>query len=298
MEYRSYQHIEKLGNNEVNGILNGLCSIQPKIDGTNAVVWLGEDGKVHAGSRKKDLTLEKDNAGFYASILLDKNIRRYLEEHPDHYLYGEWLVPHTIRYYNPDAWNRFYVFDVFIEGRGYIPYSEYAPVLDDYGISYIPELKAIDSPTMDDLMECLKEAKFLIPDDKMSEGIVIKNYDYHNPYGRTTWAKIIAEEFFGTKQKLREKNHAIKIEPKEEEIVMGLLTEQLIRKEYAKLMLEFPNAPRKELIGRILNIIWHVFLTEEFIDYAEKKKPSVEFFALKKACDQQVKEVLKTELFS
>lgn len=298
MEYRSYQHIEKLGNNEVNGILNGLCSIQPKIDGTNAVVWLGEDGKVHAGSRKRDLTLEKDNAGFYASILLDKNIRRYLEEHPDHYLYGEWLVPHTIRYYNPDAWNRFYVFDVFIEGRGYIPYSEYAPVLDDYGISYIPELKVIDSPSMDDLMECLKEAKFLIPDDKMSEGIVIKNYDYHNPYGRTTWAKIIAEEFFGTKQKLREKNHAIKIEPKEEEIVMGLLTEQLIRKEYAKLMLEFPNAPRKELIGRILNIIWHVFLTEEFIDYAEKKKPSVEFFALKKACDLQVKEVLKSELFS
>ena len=64
MEYRSYQHIEKLGNSEVNGILNGLCSIQPKIDGTHAVVWLVEDGKVHAGSRRRDLTLDRDNEGF------------------------------------------------------------------------------------------------------------------------------------------------------------------------------------------------------------------------------------------
>ena len=40
MQYKSYQHIEKLGRDEVEGILNGKCYIQPKIDGTNSVLYL------------------------------------------------------------------------------------------------------------------------------------------------------------------------------------------------------------------------------------------------------------------
>ena len=44
MFYRSYQHIERIDRKEVEGILNGTVHLQPKIDGTNAVVWL-QDGK-------------------------------------------------------------------------------------------------------------------------------------------------------------------------------------------------------------------------------------------------------------
>ncbi|MDO4501427.1 MAG: RNA ligase family protein, partial [Erysipelotrichaceae bacterium] len=280
-------------------ILNGICSIQPKIDGTNAVVWLGEDGIVHAGSRKRNLTLENDNAYFYNSIIKDENVRTYLLDHPNNYLYGEWLVPHTIRYYSPDAWEKFYVFDVFNTERGYLPYNEYTKELDEYGITYIPEIKKLINPTMDDLKAAMLEAKFLIPEDKMSEGIVIKNYEYKNPYGRTTWAKIISEEFFGRKYELKSKNRSVKKQELDEgEIVTKLLSEPLIRKEYAKICIEFPESSRQERIGRILTSIWHVFLKEEFMDYAEKKKPKVEFNLLKKACDNQVREVLKTELFS
>ena len=57
MEYKSYQHIEKLGREECEGVLNGTVTIQPKIDGTCSVVWLGEDGTVHAVSRKRKLSL-------------------------------------------------------------------------------------------------------------------------------------------------------------------------------------------------------------------------------------------------
>ena len=83
MQYKSYQHIEKLGNKEVEGILKGKCSIQPKIDGTNGVVWLGDDGIIHAGSRRRDLTLDNDNAGFYNTVIKDDNIRKYLLDHKD-----------------------------------------------------------------------------------------------------------------------------------------------------------------------------------------------------------------------
>ena len=297
MQYKSYQHIEKLGNKEVEGILKGKCSIQPKIDGTNGVVWLGDDGIIHAGSRRRDLTLDNDNAGFYNTVIKDDNIRKYLLDHKDHYLYGEWLVPHTIRYYHPESWKHFYVFDIFSYDRGYIPYDEYSKELDKYGISYIPEIISIDNPTMEDLTKYLKETKYLIPEDKMSEGIIIKNYEYRNQYGRCTYAKIVAEEFFNTKSILRMKNHEAKDKTSEKDIVTMMLSEPLIRKEFAKIKLAYPDARRQELIGRTLNTIFHVFIHEELLDYIEKKKPLINFYYLKKECDERVKEVLRSELF-
>lgn len=299
MNYRTYQHIEKLGNSEVEGILKGTCSIQPKIDGTNGVVWLGDDGLIHAGSRKRDLTLENDNAGFYAGVINNESINKYLKAHKNRYLYGEWLVPHTIKYYDSEAWRKFYVFDVFEDGLGYLPYDAYSKELDEYEITYIPEIARLNNPTIDELSDVLKSTKYIIPEDKMSEGIVIKNYDYLNNYGRKVWAKIVAAEFFGIKQEARDKRHnAKKNNPSENEIVTLMLSEALIRKEFAKIKLEFPSAKKQEIIGRLLNNIWHVFLNEEFTNYAEKKKPKVDFIMLKKACDNSVKEVLSNELFS
>lgn len=297
MQYKSYQHIEKLGNKEVEGILKGKCSIQPKIDGTNGVVWLGDDGIIHAGSRNRDLSLDNDNAGFYNTVIKDDNIRKYLLDHKDHYLYGEWLVPHTIRYYHPESWKHFYVFDIFSYDRGYIPYDEYSKELDKYGISYIPEIISIDNPTMEDLTKYLKETKYLIPEDKMSEGIIIKNYEYRNQYGRCTYAKIVAEEFFNTKSVLRMKNHEAKDKTSEKDIVTMMLSEPLIRKEFAKIKLAYPDAKRQELIGRTLNTIFHVFIHEELLDCIEKKKPLINFYYLKKECDERIKEVLRSELF-
>ena len=297
MQYKSYQHIEKLGNKEVEGILKGKCSIQPKIDGTNGVVWLGDDGIIHAGSRRRDLTLDNDNAGFYNTVIKDDNIRKYLLDHKDHYLYGEWLVPHTIRYYHPESWKHFYVFDIFSYDRGYIPYDEYSKELDKYGINYIPEIISIDNPTMEDLTKYLKETKYLIPEDKMSEGIIIKNYEYRNQYGRCTYAKIVAEEFFNTKSLLRMKNHEAKDKTSEKDIVTTMLSEPLIRKEFAKIKLAYPDIRRQELIGRTLNTIFHVFIHEELLDYIEKKKPLINFYYLKKECDERIKEVLRSELF-
>ena len=67
MKFRKYQHIERFGTDEVLGIDDGLNYIFPKIDGTNSSVWLDE-GVITAGSRNRELTLDKDNAGFCAWV--------------------------------------------------------------------------------------------------------------------------------------------------------------------------------------------------------------------------------------
>ena len=59
MQFNEYQHIERFGMPEVEFIEQGKCYIFPKIDGTNASVWMGDDGEIHAGSRHRELTLKK-----------------------------------------------------------------------------------------------------------------------------------------------------------------------------------------------------------------------------------------------
>lgn len=306
--YVPYQHVELLGRTEVEGILDGVVSVQTKIDGSNGVLWL-QDGELHAGSRKRELRLDDDNHKFFANIVKEDKYLKYLKDHPTHFLYGEWLIPHSIKGYNSNAWRKFYVFDVFEadgeiydKGSGkrhgrYIPYKEYSKELDKYGIEYIPEIAELDHPTVEEVAECIKKSHFLMPEGGVPEGVVIKNYSYRNKYGRTTWAKIISEDFYSTKKD----NH-----PKpdidngfEVSIASEYITDSLIRKEYAKIINDYPNAKREELIGRTLNGVFDAFLDDSLVYLVKKnKKCTINFAWLKKESDNRIKEVLKEELFS
>ena len=243
MEFKKYQHIERFGTDEVQSIEVGSVFIFPKIDGTNASVWLN-NGELKAGSRTRELTLDKDNAGFYNEISKDQRIIDYLAKHPEHRLYGEWLVPHSLKTYRQDAWRKFYIFDVCLDrddGVEYIPYDIYKPMLEEFDLSYIPPIAIIKDGvcTYEAFLKSLEKNIFLIEDGKgIGEGIVIKNYDFYNKYGRQTWAKIVTNEF-------KEKNAKTFGVPTisvgkmvEEEIVDKFCTAALIEKEYAKIITE------------------------------------------------------------
>lgn len=58
--------------------------ITEKIDGTNASIWIGEDGLVRAGSRSRFITPEDDNYGF----------ARWVKEHEDELRLGLGLGTH------------------------------------------------------------------------------------------------------------------------------------------------------------------------------------------------------------
>ena len=49
------------------------------------------------------------------------NIEAFLIEYPYLRLYGESLVPHSIKDYREDAWRKFYVFDVYDMENGKMP---------------------------------------------------------------------------------------------------------------------------------------------------------------------------------
>jgi hypothetical protein len=294
MEFKKYMHVERFGTTEVEDIEYGLCHIFPKIDGTNGSIWI-DNGIIKAGSRNRELVLDNDNQGFYDWVVRQENLLEFFLEFPEARLYGEWLVPHSLKTYRKDAWNRFYVFDVeYLDEL--IAYEQYTPMLDKYNIEYIPPLAIIKNPTYDNLIAKLPGNVYLIEDGKgAGEGIVIKNYEYRNKYDRQTWAKIVTSEF---KEKnvremgLKPTDGSLQIE---EGIVRRYVTEALVNKVYENIKNE--TGWQSKDIPRLLNTVYYDLVREETWNFIKEWKfPKVDFKVLQRFTNQKIKEI-KPELF-
>lgn len=295
MEFRKYQHIERLGTTETRGIEIGTVWVFPKIDGTNAQVWFDDDG-LHAGSRNRELTLDHDNHGFFEWVVNQENIRRFLSNNQELRLYGEWLVPHTLKTYEDSAWKNFYVFDVFHEiTERYIEYEEYKQLLAAHDIPFIPAICKVVNPTKDRLIAQLDKNGYLIKDDAgPGEGVVIKNYDYKNPFGRVIWAKIVCNEF-KTKHWSHNTTEIKEKKEVEQEIADKYITLSLVEKEFAKIDSEVGWSSK--LIPRLLSTIFYCLITEESWAFLkEHKNPTIDYKRLNTLTIQKIKE-LKPEIF-
>lgn len=303
MPFKKYQHLERFGATETQGIEFGECYIFPKIDGTNASLWW-ENGSLQAGSRTRHLTLESDNAGFYAWALKQECFTNYFASNPNHRLFGEWLVPHSLKTYRSEAWQNFYVFDVAVESdtielpeyHVYLHYEDYKPLLESAGVSYIPPVAIITNGTYDHFINQLRNNVFLIEDGKgQGEGIVIKRYDYRNKYGRTTWAKIVTSEFKEKHAKemgCPELKGAIQIES---EIAQSFVTKALVDKEFAKI--ENESGWSSKSIPRLLNTVYYCIVKEDGWEIVKKyKNPTIDYKRLQHYVVQQVKQT-KPEIF-
>ena len=301
--FKKYQHLERFGTTEVNQIELGECFIFPKLDGTNASIFL-IDGKINAGSRNRHLSLENDNAGFLEWCLSQENILNYLLENPTHRLYGEWLVPHSLKTYRNEAWRRFYVFDVAVDKDDseikhesddkikYIHYNEYKPFLEKHNLDFIPPISVIRNCNYETLVNQLMKNDFMIEDGKgFGEGIVIKNYEFKNKYGRQTWAKIVTSEFKEKHAKEMGKNTIEGKKMIEEDIADKYVTLALCEKEYSKI--ENESGFTSKSILRLLNVIYYEIVREDCWNFVkENKNPTINFKTLQHFVFAKVREIM------
>lgn len=291
MEFKQYQHLERFGTTEVEGIELGTCHVFPKLDGTNASIWLDDKWFVRSGSRKRQLSDISDNAGFDCWVQGQENITKYLVENPTHRLFGEWLVPHSLKTYRKDAWRKFYVFDV-MDGGEHLGYESYREALEYYEIDFIPPLCTITNGDYEQFINELKKNTYLIEDGEgFGEGIVIKNYDFVNQYGRTTWAKIVTSEF---KENHRKEMGASDIKGKkmvEAEIAEKYVTKALCEKVLAKISIEDGFTQRK--IPQLLNTVYYDLVNEDCWNFVKEfKSPTINFKTLAHFVFIKVKENL------
>ena len=296
MKFKPYMHIERWGNSEVEGIEHGTCFIYPKIDGSNASVWLGDDGLVKAGSRTRQLSIGSDNAGFYAWVEQQDNLKAYLLANPTHRLFGEWLVPHTLKTYRQDAWRRFWIFDVQADDT-YLSYDVYNVELQKYNLDFVVPMFRAENIHLEYLHKALEKNTFLIQEGAgLGEGVVVKNYDFINRYGNVVWAKVVRQEFKEENAKTFGINTIGLMEPVEKRIADKFVTEAMVEKVYAKIVNEIGGWESK-YIPRLLNTVFYDLIREETWEYLKEfNLPTVGFQSLKAYTIQRVK-TIKKELF-
>jgi len=296
--FLKYPHVERYGNDEVAEIDIGICHVFPKIDGTNASIWVDDDLNICAGSRNRELELDNDNAGFKQEVHESTIIQDFFSEYPYVRLYGEWLVPHSLKTYRETAWRKFYVFDVYCHrSEAFLRFKDYNDMLDNSGIEVIQPIAIIKNPSFEQLLDCTKKNVFLIEDGKGSgEGIVIKNYGFVNRYGRGSFAKIVTNEFKDKHVKAMGPSIMDGKKMVEYEIVDQFLTTHLIEKTYDKIRIEndgFNGRNIPELLGRV----WHDLVSEEIWNFVKaNKNPTINFRTLNVLTIKKIKE-LKPDLF-
>lgn len=193
---KKYVDIERLKDKFAEAFKVGEhITITEKIDGANASIAVGEDGKLIAFSRRNELTPESNLQGFYEYVQsLDPTMiscvlgSRYI-------FFGEWLVKHTIKY-PQEKMKQFYVFDVWdTEIEQYIPWEQTKQMAEFCGLKMVPVF--YDGPFISWEHVYSFVGKTEMGGEPTGEGVVIKSQDrLDNKFsGTPAYVKIVAKEF-------------------------------------------------------------------------------------------------------
>ena len=296
--YHSFLHVERLDETKINvsAFLNGTIYIFPKLDGTNSCVWADELGNIHCGSRKREISLDHDNADFMLFFTTDKsteNLRNFLIEHPYYIVYGEWLngwsgrkQAGTIKQYlDPGFW----IFGVFNNDTlSYLNYEKYFSMLKDIYDKIDQPLAILNYPSEKDIINLLEQNHFNLPNDVLGEGVVCWNYDFRDQFGHFQVAKIVAKEF----HEMKGQSQKIKVpqirEGLEQDIINAFISSADCEKCKQKVMVMFnldswDNSGKN--IGTFLNLLYNDLIKEEMISIIKRfKNPVIDFAILKAAC--------------
>lgn len=289
--FKPYLHVERLNKIEVDNILNGTVRVTAKLDGTNASVWADEDGRMRYGSRKREISIEDDNAGFAAWMKSDAEeaalLIRFCQANPTMIVYGEWGVSKVgaIKKYTKEATNKLWIFDIYLrEEERYLTWDEFNAALVMYDlINYRVELLAtLTNPTLDDIVKVANENTFLLEGtDTLGEGVVIRRDNYINCYGRYAVAKYVREDFRPDTPKVK---RVIQVGEVEHDFINRYLTQSELEKAKAKTALAYGEeyvSGNGKFIGMFLNLLWKDILEENIVDFCKRtKNPQIDFAAL------------------
>lgn len=271
MPHRKYEKVERWDHEEIEGINKGVVHIQEKIDGANGQVFYEEDC-IYVGSRTRILAkynIKKNNAeiidefrGFPKYVFQNENIKKFFIKYPTYRLYGEWLVKHIV-IYEPNYLSRFWIFDIFDdESNRFLTYEEWEPIVKSLNLDFIPVIKILTNPTMKELLDMVKiDSK--MPNSGFGaqriEGLVYKNFDFVNKFGKSPYMKAVTKEFL-------EIHHAImgsnRFDPPEVYIADKYIAIPRMRKIFEK-MKETKTKIEMKDIPEFMERVYHDLLQED-----------------------------------
>lgn len=288
MQFKPYNKIHALHKEECEGILEGTCYIQEKVDGANASIWLGDDGEIHYGSRSRDLFLANDNFnGFGDWVRSHPRLKEFFREFPYMRLNGEWLVRHTIGY-RETSYKKFYLFDV--EDAGYVlPLENMYKLAQEFDIPTVQLFGKYENPTLEMITTFAGDSALGVK----GEGIVVKNLSFRNKFGDVNFGKYVTQEFkedngvtFGGNNKFSETYE-------EMYFVNKLVTLPRVEKTTHKLESMEGKLSEKH-IPRVMGMVFYDVMSEEGNDMANhlaKNGADFNFKKFRELCNKKSKSI-------
>lgn len=295
MKFEKYPKIMALHKEECDGILEGTCYVQEKVDGANASIW-NEDGEIHYGSRSRDLKKDGDNFnGFGTWVEQHPGVAKFLTDYPDYRLNGEWLVRHTIGY-NELAYRKFYLFDISFytfEGETEVKHTldmdTTYKLAEDYDIPAVHLFAILENPTLDQIKEFSGQSVL----GSKGEGVVIKNLTFVNKFGDKQFGKFVTQEFKEDNAVTFGGNNKSSDTYEEMYYVNKMMTLARVQKIVHKAESQYGRMDMKH-IPMIMGMCYHDLITEEGWVIAQemgKNRKKFDYAAFKSLCDKKSKSV-------
>jgi len=306
-----FQHVERLGNEEVEGLLDGDVIVETKVDGACLTVAHYEQHGIVIASRNNVVYKDGDYVKFPklnedGTPQLDEQgnpkFETRFEDAVEHILHrdgiltliysgwilrGEWMLKHSVLY-RADVYQNLLIFDVEDHQGNYIHPDSWMPKCDELNVKYIPVLARLSKPTVDQLVELTKG-----PDEfgaPQKEGIVVKRYvDWANKYGQATWGKIISKDF---EEKNRLTFGARADDPSELRFVAGTITESFILKTIDTIADKNGRKLTVRDMPEVLGRVWHDAFTEELWNFVKEESVSkFDFKVARRLAEKKTRDV-------
>lgn len=188
-EIKKYMDIVRLGHKTTEDVLNkgDYITITEKIDGANSS-FTAIDGVVYGFSRNNPVSEENTLRGFYG-FTQTLDAAKLL---PNKRYFGEWLVRHKVDY--GDNFNKFYLFDIYDEElQEYLPLDFVKAEAERLNLNLVPIFYEGEYIDFEHLMSFVGKSK--LTEDGKGEGIVVKNVNYKDRYGRQIFVKLVSDIF-------------------------------------------------------------------------------------------------------
>lgn len=189
-QMHKYTDIVRLGHRSTVGVITDgdYITVYEKLDGANAS-FKREGNEVLAFSRNTRLDASNNLRGFYEWTQTIEPTS--LAE--DVIYFGEWLVKHKVDYGQHAS--TFYLFDIYSE-----IINEYSPT--DFVLKEAARLKLTIAPILYagpyvsyEHLQSLVGRSVFATDANGGEGVVVKNVNFRDRYGKQTFVKLVSESF-------------------------------------------------------------------------------------------------------
>ena len=244
-EIKKYMDIiryDKSGTQDI--IKEGDCiSITEKIDGANASFCLDNENSLGISCYSRNQILTEDNRlrGFYDWIV--NNIVPIKNKLNPNYRYiGEWLVSHKVSY-KEDAYYNFYLFSIWNEEtEQYVHDSIVQLEAKRLGLKTPEYFYEGEYISFDHLMSFVGKSNLTLQPNT-GEGVVVKNVNYIDRFGKQVFVKLVSEKFAEVQKQKLPKNpnkdnvfvmaiKSVLTKARVEKLLYKLLDEQLITEDY------------------------------------------------------------------